>query len=462
MNLLWHTKIRGLDYYFDQPDTRIYVRDLAHQGPLLIREAAERGIKIYHYRATRRSDKVKWLWHYSKGKRDCPTVLKIQLSNNCWLLDYTLFDPNEEVTEEEMEPVVRILHEQYNDPITGCHVIKQLVRPGIANLVDLKPGIETENYDMFQQAMRGGANCVLNYDLIPYETHIDYHQMYAYVMTHFDFPALNPKLESGYYPHPFAIYRILSGKAQLKENGYPMLASKCGSRMAGANGEVFDIAIELGCLSDPDLKLLFKHYNVYSLTISETLYYNITFKGENEFQNVTQELYKGRQGSTGALKRFYKLMNEYMAGYFERSMKTGLRWTTFDKPDSSKLQVSRKNPKVGIFILAYARQMLDRLLDMLPREKVIGYDTDAVFFAGTPEEIPQIIHRHCGPNMGQFHFDAILKDVTHVASKHYYGYDLETQENFHKCSGVSKSGKIRKWNQDKLEYEFKEVQYEKR
>lgn len=461
MQLLWHTEIKNLDYYLNCPDSRIYVKDLAHQGPTLIKEAQQRGMKIYHGEAKNKSKKIEWLWHFSVGRKTSPEVKKIQFHNNCWLLDYSNFDPNLEVEEQDMEPVVNLIA-SYDHPITGCGVIKQLLRPGVAALTNNFTDAEKHSYSMLQQALRGGANFVLNKELIPFETHIDYHQMYAYVMTHFDFPALGAKTVAGYYPHHFGIYRIASGKAKLKPNGYPLLCSKCGTKMAGGNGQIFDLAIEIGSICDPDLKLLFKHYDVYDLNIEETLYYTIPFSGEKEFANITQKIYDGRKQSTGALKRCYKLLNEYMAGYFERTLKVSYRWTTFDAPDSDKLTRKFYNPKVGIFILAYARQMLDRLLDMIPREKVIGYDTDAVFFAGMPSDVPKIVHSCCGPEIGQFHFDAILKDVTHVASKHYYGYDLEKGEDFYKCSGVSKSGQVRRWNKKTLEYELREVNYEKR
>ena len=461
MQILWHTQIKDLDYYFNCPDSRIYIKDLAHQGPKLIKEAHERGIQIYHGDVRRKSEKKKWIWHLSHGRSTSPEVKKVQFSNGCWLLDYSNFDPDQDITEEEMKPVVDLIS-SYEHPITGCGVIKKLLRPGVATLVEKLAPVEWDCYHILKQAVRGGANHILLKDTIPYETHIDYHQMYAYVMTHFNFPCHSPKTKPGYYPHPFGIYCIYSGTARLKPNGYPMLASKYGTKMAGADGEIFNVAAELGSLCDPDLKLLFKHYDVYELTISETLYYEGSFVGENEFAEVTNKIYNGRKTSTGALKRCYKLLNEYMAGFFERSEKYSYRWTTFDAPDSRKLYKRTYNPKVGIFILAYARQMLDRLLDMLPRNKVIGYDTDAVFFAGKPEDIPQIVHKCCGPNIGEFHFDAILKDVTHVASKHYYGYDLEKGEEFYKCSGVSKKGQVRKWNKQTLEYELKEVHYEKR
>lgn len=461
MQLLWHTKLKNLDYYLNCPDSRIYVRDLAHQGPTLIKEAQQRGMKIYHGAVKNKSKQKEWIWHLSYGRSTSPEVKKIQFHNNCWLLDYSNFDPNLDVEEEEMESVVNLIA-SYDHPVTGCGVIKKLLKPHIASLVEKFTEVEKEEFSTLQQALRGGANHILNKELIPFETHIDYHQMYAYVMTHFDFPMMGVKKVPGYYPHPLGIYKILHGKAQIKPNGYPLLCSKCGTKMAGADGEVFDLAKEIGSICEPDLKLLFKHYNVYELGIAETLYYTVSLSGEKEFGEVTQKIYEGRKNNTSTLKRCYKLLNEYMAGYFERTLKVSYRWTTFDAPDSNKLYRKLFNPKVGIFILAYARQMLDRLLDMLPKDKVIGYDTDAVFFAGQPEDIPEIVHKCCGPEIGQFHFDAVLKDVTHVASKHYYGYDLEKGEDFYKCSGMSKSGQVRRWNKKTLEYELREVNYEKR
>ena len=47
MHSLCHTKIQSLDYYFGLEPSRVYVCDLNHNAPKLIKEAQEKGIPVY-------------------------------------------------------------------------------------------------------------------------------------------------------------------------------------------------------------------------------------------------------------------------------------------------------------------------------------------------------------------------------------------------------------------------------
>lgn len=115
-------------------------------------------------------------------------------------------------------------------------------------------------------------------------------------------------------------------------------------------------------------------------------------------------------------------MNEYLAGYFERSLNRGSWWNNLDEPHNIvDKNIKRRNPIVGIFITAYGRQKLNALLHMFPHDKIAGYDTDCAFFCGKPEEVPAAVLQQFGDGIGQLHFDGIYKDVIHRASKSYYG-----------------------------------------
>ena len=98
---LCHTKVKTLEEYFELNDTLVYVRDLKHQAPALINAAAAQGIKIYSAVAKRKTKKQKWIKTVTYGISS-PTTIKIEFSNGCVLLDYSLFDKDEFVTEEEM------------------------------------------------------------------------------------------------------------------------------------------------------------------------------------------------------------------------------------------------------------------------------------------------------------------------------------------------------------------------
>ena len=99
---------------------------------------------------------------------------------------------------------------------------------------------EYKYYDYLDVALRGGANHVMTPLInIQLETHIDFHQIYAYVMSKEEFPFGDPIEVDGYFEHPFAIYTIEPRTmARLKPDGFPLIPiGQDYTGMAGANGE---------------------------------------------------------------------------------------------------------------------------------------------------------------------------------------------------------------------------------
>ena len=462
-NLIAQIDVSNLDFYFGlEAGVYVYVRDLKHQAFKLINEAEKRqDIKIYNGNAKRKTKKIKWIQHFTFGISS-PTTMEIKFSNGVIMLDYGNFDKESLATEEEMMELIEIL-DRYGNKMTGCKIIASVLPSSVASIP--KPasieGIVDDYYYMLGDALHGGANLVMNYDLIPYETHIDYHQLYASVMITHQFPYLSPEIKEGYFPHEFGIYEIAHGRAKLKKDGFAILPcwglKTLDTAMFGASGEWSDLTI-LGSICEPDLKLLYENYEVEDLFITRTLYYPMSFSGKNNFNDIVYKIYNERHKTSGAVKNFWKLMNEVVAGYFERTILKGNGWwSVMNKPESKEKETLCYNPIVGIFITAYGRQQLNALLHLFPHDKVAGYDTDCVFFEGKPEEIPEEVVAKFGDGLGELHFDGIYKDVIHKASKVYHGYDLELQRPFQKAAGVSKTGKFWSWNLETKEYEIKEV-----
>lgn len=454
-------EIGTLEHYFSMDKEIIYVRDLRHNGYKLIKEAlASDDVVVYQANVGRKTEKKRWLKHTTYGMSS-PVTMNIELSNGCKILDYSIFDNKVGVTLEEMEYLLPVL-EGYGNLNSGCKIIDSLLDNTLKRNASVCSPAEKKYYFMLDEAFRGGANYVFKKNVeIEDEIHIDYHQLYASCMMDHNFPDLAPFVKEGYFPHEFAIYAISGGRAKLKKSGYPILPCKkldtFGTEMFGASGQWCPLK-QLGSICTPDLELLFENYDVEDLEIALTMYYPSCFNGKKAFNSIIDKIYKERQTATGSRKRFYKLMNEYLAGYFERtSHGVSTWWKTLEPPEFKRKAGTIYNPKIGIFITAYGRQKLNALLHLLPKGKVIGYDTDAGFFEGKKEEIPQSVLKWFGEGMGFLHYDGILKNVTHKASKSYYGYDVEAQEYFIKQSGSPKSGYSYYWDKEKKEYVLKEV-----
>lgn len=449
--------VADLDYYYTMDDCLFFVRDLAHEGTKLIKQALEKPeIKVYGGLTKRCTAKQKWLKHVTVGKTT-PIVKRIELSNGCKLFDYSVFDPSPDATLEDMNKVVAEIAKISTLPLNKIHSCCDIINHKLYGLTDRIAEIScSENFEYYSRAARGGANAIFTNDIIPYETHIDYHQLYSFCMTHFEFPMCEPEVYDGYRYADFAIYSIMEGVLQLKKDGFPIISQDSGG-MFGEDGKPHK-AEELVAVTSTDLDIILQNYDVLiPIGISRSFIFNRTAKGSRYFGSMVDEFYEGRKNNTGAVKRFYKQINEIAAGAFQRQGYVSCYWKTLEHPTIKEVLDSpyhRKNPMIGMFITSYGRTMLNKILHMFPHNKVIGYDTDCVFFAGKPEEVPHKVMKLFGDEIGQLHFDGIYKDVTHIACKNYSGWDLEKNKPFRKQSGLSKTGFQKRWNNETKEWDI--------
>ena len=240
MHSLCHTKIESLEYYFGLPPSRVYVCDLNHYAPQLIKEAQYQGLPVYGS-SGRKPTKGPWIAVCASGLNQ-PTTYWIKLSTGTVLLNYSNFDTKkDEVPVEEMNRVVTQIEEF--EPSLEWATSNRLIEKKIPAFLEKQctlSQLEYKYYDYLDVALRGGANHVMMPKRnIQVETHIDFHQIYAYVMSKYDFPCGEPVEVDGYYEHPFAIYTIEPGTmARLKKDGFPLIPiGQDYTGMAGADGE---------------------------------------------------------------------------------------------------------------------------------------------------------------------------------------------------------------------------------
>lgn len=459
MKVLCNTSLTwSLNKYYELPkDTIIYVPNLTINGGIrLIKEAtADPTIKVYKGDARRKTEKQRWFQHLTVGTFN-PSVFQIKLSNGVKILDYSKFDPTpvEELTVEQMQPLANLLAVEYGAPITPSAIIRQQVP--LLNAVQCKNkyGVQTEEQGLSEpqlayghQSMFGGAvyNMRRNhaYELIDYETHVDYHQMYGHIMKSYPFPDITSKyiVTPGYEPHPLAVYHICGGRIKLKEEGFPLLALdyEDDDDREAYFSDWHEIPWQY--LTDPDLKTLINNFDIdpdNPLEVDETFRYKCSADGSTVFGQFIDDIYQQRRNSEGSIQKFYKMLNEYLPGSFERKQTDGKFWVDLSGPLPGKAQ--QYNSIIGAFITAYGRQLLNSLLHAFPYDKVIGYDTDCVFFHGKPEEVPQKVLSRFGDEIGQLHFDGIYTQVRHLSPKQYYGFDGENP--FGKFSAVPHGNEV--------------------
>lgn len=329
---LYQAVLSNLDDYFARslPIT-IYTPNLSIQGIKLIKEALNNpNIKVYGGTAKRKTEKMKWLQHNSFG-RSCPSTFCIKLSNGVRIYDYSKFDPCENPNPEEAQALCDILVKDYDAPFTPSTIIKNNLECVNKLQFKNKYGIVIGRLDETVQQFTypsffGGAVYILKknggYKKIPFETHIDYHQMYATIMKNRSFPNFNDNytVEDGFVDHPLAIYHIGDGRIRLKKDGFPLLAIEKKGVLAEDYFSSF-VDIPWKYLTKPDWDILVDNFEMdplHPIEIIETFYYNSSISGAAIFGGFIDYNYQQRQKSSGAIKRFYKMVNEYLPGTFER------------------------------------------------------------------------------------------------------------------------------------------------
>lgn len=453
--LCYKTLDDDLSYFLELEPTFVFVQDLATQGIKLIKQAEDLGIKIYNGLARRKTEKQIWLQHIIVG-RDSPRCNRIQLSNNVIFYDYSNFDTAEDVSLNDMYDLAFELVEKFAYDENGQVKLKSTCAQIIAQRLPILSvchgqfgnGIFDRNVINYgAEAAFGGAIALMPdyYGFVSTETHVDYHQMYSYILMNNMFPDVTskPEIVPGFQPHTFAIYNIVSGRARLKKHGFPMLSSKNAKNRGGATDKTiqcdhqwFDITHYFNCLTSVDYEVFLENYDVENLIIGETFWYKKGINGAAIFGGLINDLYDNRKINIGSIKRFYKMLNENIPGSFERvqSDRNGY-WYDLTGVKVGKRKLVHYNCIIGDFITAYGRRMLSALLHQFKFEDVIGYDTDAVFFAGSPTEVPEVVLKQFGDEPGQLHFDGIYHNVYHFAPKQYIGYD-DNDQPFGKVSGV--------------------------
>ena len=460
--------IEDPSYYDMLSQVIIYVKNLEVQGWNLLNKIGKNGDdhKLYWVRG-RVNNKLKWVRFFAVGTWGRPHLKYIKWYNGVILCDYSRFDSSRgvDLTEDVMRQNMQILTSTFGfEPIMPSKAIEELAKRCLNPVIvkyEMGDGWnELENsewLDFVNGALIGGSSVIQPRFLkkrISRETHIDYHQIYGSVLKNPN--CIFPKLFSMQVCEGFckaegscAIYIFgPNSYATVKPYGYALW------------GEKVDLSTQPLC--NVDFETLSENYDVHA-GCSFTLKWNRVWHGGDDFIGPLVDLiYNARMKYKGTpAEGVFKVYNEILPGVFSRDTYLGSSvWRAKTlAPAMLKEENEVKtvyNPKIGVFINAYARAMLNNLLHRIPYDKVIGWDTDAVFFKGTPAEVPTAVKVLYGELPGQLHLDGNYSNVYHSAPKSYWGWDEDNRCQFSKRVGVPKSGKIAMWNPETTRFDIKD------
>lgn len=468
-----------------------YVKNLAYDAPEIIDAAELAGYKILDYNKRNTSMATNWLVCNitSPKNSNVPGIHYLWLNIGtkgvqCWFLNYNKWDQNaDEVDSQDdmqflVDNYIKPLGLNGDKPITSLHKYfniywdKQKDERGLMWKLVKSLHLYGVSYKTLVAVKRGGFIGLTKKEgcYCPQETHIDYHQMYAYEMISNKFPVGIPQVVSKYIPAKNAFYMLTRDTntiLQLKDDGYDVLSSwEELKNQKSANGKY--LVSDIYGFTSIDLDIILDNYDVIgeqSLTdcIVETVYWtdDQLVSGETLFGEIVNSLYSIRVSEDAknhkSVKGFSKLANEVNSGVFQmQTLGTSKKWAWKGLTKAYEMPVlDKKSSFIGSFITAYGRRDLNWLLHQFKPQQVIGWDTDCVFI--NDNNVPESVLSRFGEGIGQLHYDGIYKDVSHYRLKWYQGFDIEAKDTFVKRSGVSKNGIVREWDEDTKRFKLVKI-----
>ena len=446
-------------------ETYIYVKDLTHRGISILDEMKENK-KLYVGKMTRH---VKDNWfNYNICGAEAPEINEYQWKN-VKMRSYEPLLGDKDYTEEQIVDALSYIYTNFPGTYGSLPRSPSSI---VEHAMNVNKYMNCSNpivIDFAHNAFQPGAVHILPQNInkkIKYETHLDIHQAYASIMSRNIFPVgdadyiLSETATDEEFNFLFelpSIIHICGGKVRLKATGFPLLQQSIKQKAASLSkwsrgtmtlsnyDEIYDIA-ELYdgiYLTSPAYQVLLENYEIVEpLQILDGVVWKETKQGIGA--NFIAKIYDLRMTTTNpALKSFAKLCNEYCAGMFQRKVIAEENaWIDLEgNKQKNSIKRKRLNCAIGDFITDYLRLEISHLLQKLPHDWIIGYDTDGIFINQPVENIEPLVEDILGDTPGFCHFDGIYRDVIHLANKQYYGYTIDGKI-FGKLAGVIDGTKV--------------------
>ena len=444
------------DYLDLDEETYLFVKNLTYTGINIYKEMIKDNNKVY-VGQLRKHVKDNWFNFKITGK-ETPEILEYRWKNVV-MRSYEPLLGEGDYTPEQIEDALVYICQNFQGQYGSFAGTPSSIVEKALSITERY--MKTNNHEVIEfshRAFQPGAIHILPEFLnktLDYETHLDIHQAYAYIIMNEKLP-LGIPVYTEEIPADNRLYiaHYIGGKIKLKKGGFPLiqktmkmysLNQKDKDTMAFTDyNAVYDISeLDYGLyLTKPAFEVLLENYDII-----EPLEFlgAIVWPGYQTGigQTFIKKLYDLRTTTTNpALKNFAKLCNEYCAGMFERKTAGGGGyWENLDGTKQEARKITKLNCSIGDFITDYLRLKISHTLQLLPHDWIIGYDTDGIFINQSVEKIEPLVKGLLGPQPGQFHFDGIYKQVKHLANKQYYGYTIDGKI-FGKLAGVPNGDNI--------------------
>ena len=284
------------------------------------------------------------------------------------------------------------------------------------------PELDTDFLVAYRQAYRGGRSMVnprWQGKILRGVKRYDINSMYPYIMHDCWLPYGNPIKLDKPNQYRFELYKIEIGFT-LKKGHLPSLLKKGALFNLDSTYYYETEGVEIMYISNIDLELVQRNYDVYYLKYIEIYGFNTT---DMLFKAYVDHFYNLKNKSVGALRTMYKLFLNSLYGKFGTKI---IKCCKIPKLENEHLAYEKDVEKEGkhyylpmaIAITSYAHKLLDDAIYLSGVDNFVYCDTDSVHtFGELPKEMVD------QKELGKFKLEAVEDISKYVRQKTYVTKD---------------------------------------
>ena len=305
---------------------------------------------------------------------------------------------------------------------------------------ELFPNLDREWLIEWREAYRGGrsqVNPLYQNKIVSNVKRYDINSMYPYVMATAPIPYGKPIRLKERGRFKFELYKI-DVCFKLKKGHLPTLLKKgCMYGMGNDTYYINSDCIERIYISNIDLELLYRHYNIEYIEFLEIW----GFKTSTYiFRDFVNKMYALKSSSEGGMKMLYKLLINNLYGKFGSKCKSRNKIPILNDNDSLSYTMSEEQDlkiyylPVAIQVCSYAHKLIDDAIMKTGYNNFVYCDTDSVHTLGDlPSEWVD------NKILGKFKLEAIEDKAKYIRQKCYVHREEEKGQTKYTitCAGMT-------------------------
>lgn len=360
------------------------------------------------------------------------------------IIDYSVYEINETTlsyVHNDVKIVAMALKyfrdKGYNRMTIGSNAYHSF-KDGKENFNSLFPRLDKEWIQEWRSAYRGGrsqVNPAYANKILHNVRRYDLNSMYPSIMAYKPLPYGRPIECSKPGCYKFELYNV-SIHFVLKKGHLPTLLKTSGLyNKAGETYYTDSEGIINLYISNIDMSLLIKHYDIYYLKYNKILGFNTS---SFMFRDWVLQMYENKSKHTGGLRLVYKLLLNSLYGKFGSRPEGKNKIPFFDEEGVVQFMYSEDHDMgnyylpVAIAITSWAHKIIDDAIMVVGYENFVYCDTDSVHtFSTMPDNMVDNLE------LGKFKLEGIEDTCKYIRQKTYIFKEVGSDKFEITCAGMA-------------------------